>query len=165
MFSLLRRLFRASRISGFPRCGKCVQYQQTPQTPGIFRFLSSDCADYLRDELAEFPHLKYTEDPVMLDWFEARDESSEQVLSIPAEWRRFKYIAETLIRKHRCRAFCTYCGFEQDDLVPAHVGRLVGSGWARELFLCPQNHKLLDIETIHFLVRPTTGGIQGGPTS
>jgi hypothetical protein len=153
MIRLFKRLF--ARRTKMPRCTRTVQYQQDPHShdgTGIFRFLASDCERVLASRLDEYPNLLGTEDEEILQWLLARDESTNEVVDLPAPFNgRFKYIADDLIRAGVTDVFCTACGRNYSSPVSTVNDPGPHGGWITRQYTCPQRHPLLSIKVAHII--------------
>lgn len=148
----------SSRLrANLPPCGSLIRYKpktvDDEDTVGEFLFNSSDVEDYLLSVMDENQHLFHDDEGAILEWVRKRNEAISEPSEVPDLWRRFKYVADNLVRKGLGEVYCSACNknYPFDDLIidDDHFR----PGWNRNRLHCAENHNLLTLKTVHYQMR------------
>ena len=140
-----------------PPCGSVIRYRQEydeyRETYGEFLFRTVDVEEALCDRLQESPRLADDDEGAILNWINRRSERLVEPTDVPPAWRRFKFVANDLVRTGKAKVHCLKCGMalEMNQLViKDDPGR---PGWNYDRLACPHGHNLLVVERAHILMR------------
>ena len=140
-----------------PPCGSVIRYRQEngpyEETHGEFLFRAADVEQALCTRIEEFTRLAEDDEGAILNWINRRSERLVEPTDVPSAWRRFKFIANDLVRAGNAKVRCLKCGMalEMNQLViKDDPGR---PGWNYYRLACPQGHDLLIVERAHILMR------------
>jgi hypothetical protein len=141
-----------------PPCGALIRYRQLDarfeKAFGKFLFPAEAVEGELMAQLRDNPHLRLDDEGGILNWVRRRNTAIHEPTDVPAPWRRFKFIADNLVRAGKGKVHCSVC----DETYP--TGALVTAdnegkwGWVINKLACPRGHKLLVVERAHFHFRP-----------
>lgn len=147
-----------------PSCAEQVRYRpENPDLAGEFIFTATDIESLLTERLRKHPHLSYQDDGAILRWVHRHDDELTQPSDVPTEWRRrFRFVADELIRSGDVEATCLECGqrIPNDRLIPKDDHGNAGYNYNR--VTCPKGHLLLEVETIHISKRTPKKAQDGG---
>jgi len=140
-----------------PPCGSVIRYRQEygpyEETHGEFLFRAADVERALCTRLEEYPRLAEGDEGAVLNWINRRTERLVEPTDVPSAWRRFKFIANDLVRAGNAKVHCLKCGMalEMNQVViKDDPGR---PGWNYDRLACPQGHNLLVVERAHILMK------------
>jgi hypothetical protein len=140
-----------------PPCGSVIRYRQEygpyQETYGEFLFRAADVERVLCHRLEESPQLADDDEGAILNWINRRSERVVEPTDVPSAWRRFKLVANDLVRSGKAEVHCLKCGMalETNQLViKDDPGR---PGWNYDRLACPHGHNLLVVERVHFLMK------------
>jgi hypothetical protein len=140
-----------------PPCGELISYRpkivDDEDAFGEFIFYASDVEDYLLRKIDDNYHLYDDDEGAILEWVRKRDAAIAEPSEVPHLWRRFKYIADELLREGFGNVHCSACGknYKLDDLIINDDKHR--PGWNRNRLYCPENHNLISFKRVHYLMR------------
>ncbi|MGB4115377.1 MAG: hypothetical protein WBK51_02385 [Polaromonas sp.] len=140
-----------------PKCGELIRYAQNRTmfeegVVGEFLFDSYLVELELEKYLQNAPHQADGDFGAMLNWIRRREINSQVETDVPELWSDFQYIANNLIRLGEGKVHCKVCGktFPTGALIP--IDDSAKRGWNFDRLLCHKGHKLLVVDTGHFVV-------------
>lgn len=111
----------------------------------------------MEKRLAELPAEQQGRYPGILNWLRQRDASRPDPVDVPNQWNRwFLNVAVGMMNRGLGQVGCRKCGeiIPHDQIaVDSEPKGLKGSGWRYNVWCCPQGHKLLTKDAMHFYLR------------
>ena len=138
------------------RCSEILRYSQRQgrheKAFGTFTFRTEDLAKRMARP-KEPAGLFNDEERWVYDWINNRDRTDETPAEIPDSLRRFRFLAEKVVKAGLADAYCEQCQskVESSELISEH-DPLNKPGWSFSRYLCPSRHTLLVVEKMHTMV-------------
>lgn len=144
-----------------PPCGASIRYAPKHDEAGDcdseFVFDAASVEAIMAKRLAELPIAQHGRFTAILDWLHQRDPSCAEPTDVPAAWNgHFLNVAIGMMNRGLGQVMCGKCR----DVIPQEQisidtgpTNMVTSGWAYNVWRCPQKHKLLTKDAMHFYVR------------
>ncbi len=130
------------------------KYDESGECDSEFEFKAAEVAALLEKRLPELSAEQRGRYPGILNWLRQRDAASYTSTHVPAVWKcYFDNIAIGMMNRGLGQVWCGQCGelVLQDEItVESEPKGLKGSGWYYSIWCCPQGHKLLTKDAIHF---------------
>ncbi|WP_339892026.1 hypothetical protein [Neptuniibacter pectenicola] len=137
-----------------PSCGSVIRfYTNNDGSYGCFEFYAADVEAALYNSSQASTHQMNDEEGALLKWVMTRDESFNEVVDIPEVLTGFEHIADGLIRSGNVkRAYCSMCRRMIDNNELKYKDDHGRAGWNANRIFCPEQHRLLAVETVHFFM-------------
>jgi len=144
-----------------PPCSASVRYAPKRDEMGAcssnFVFDSAEVLAIMEKRLAELPAEQHGRYPAILNWLRQRDTSCLEPTDIPAAWSAmFHDVAIDMLSRKLGQVTCGECAalVPWAEITLESTGlNIKTSGWSYTLWQCPQKHKLLAKDAVHFYVR------------
>jgi hypothetical protein len=147
--------------ANLPRCTAFIRYapenDESGKCDSEYVFDAAEVLTIMEKRLAELPaeqHGRYT---VILEWLRLRDSACLDPVDVPAPWNGwFLKVAIGMMNRGLGQVRCGKCGelIPQDKIsVDSGPKDIQGSGWHFNVWCCPQGHKLLTKDAMHFHIR------------
>lgn len=148
--------------ANLPPCSTFIRYapehDESGKCDSEFVFDAAEVLAIMEKRLAELPaeqHGRYT---AILEWLRRRDTSRLDPVDVPAPWNgRFLNVAIGMMNRGLGQVRCGKCGevIPQAEIFLTNPGveKIKTSGWSYNAWWCPQKHKLLTKDAIHFFIR------------
>lgn len=148
-------------VQNLPPCAASIRYAPKHDESGDcdseFVFDAAEVEAVLAKRLAELSAEKHSRYPTILNWLHQRDPSCTEATDVPAAWNsHFLNVAISMmnrglgqVRCGKCRAVIPHADISLDS---SRV-KTPTSGLSFTVWRCPQNHKLLTKDVMHFLFR------------
>jgi hypothetical protein len=147
--------------ANLPQCTAFIRYvperDESGECDSQFVFDTAEVLAIMEKRLAELPTGEHGRYPGILDWLCRRDVARLDPVDVPAPWNgRFLNVAIGMMNRGLGQVRCGTCGeiIPQDRIsVDSGPMNMVTSGWAFNVWRCPQGHKLLTKDAMHFFIR------------
>lgn len=147
--------------TNLPQCTAFIRYapehDEWGQCDSEFVFDAAEVLAIMENRLAELPAEQQGHYPGIVNWLRKRDASRSHPSDVPAPWNGwFLNVAVGMINRGLGQVRCGQCGaIIPQDRITLDSGpmNMVTSGWSFNVWRCPQGHKLLTKDAIHFFVR------------
>lgn len=147
--------------ANLPPCSASIRYapkrDEAGECDSEFIFDAAEVLAIMEKRLAELPaedHGRYT---AILEWLRQRDTARLDPVDVPALWNGwFLNVAIGMMNRGLGQVRCGQCGesIPQEKIsVDSGPKGIQGSGWRFNVWCCPQGHKLLTKDAIHFFIR------------
>ncbi len=141
-----------------PPCAASIRYipksDETGDCDSEFVFDAAAIEAIMAKRLAELPAAQHGRWTVILEWLRQRDPSCTEPTNLPAAWNGpFLNIAIGMMNRGLGQVTCGKCCevIPQEQIsIDTLSMNMVTSGWAYNVWRCPQKHKLLTKDTMHF---------------
>jgi len=146
-----------------PPCSASIryvpEYDETGNCTSEFIFDAADAVAIMETRLSELPSEQHGRYPAILNWLRQRDSSRLAPTDVPAAWNGlFHEVAIGMLNRKLGQVKCGDCGevvpWDGITLDSSHTN-IKTSGWSFTVWQCPQNHKLLTKDSVHFHLRST----------
>jgi hypothetical protein len=146
-----------------PPCTAFILYRpghdESGKCDSEFVFDAAEVVAIMGKRLAELPAEQHGRYPGILNWLRQRDASRPDPVDVPALWNGwFLNVAVGMMNRKLGQVWCGKCGelVPQDEIsIDSGPSGIQGSGWHFNVWCCPQGHKLLTKDAIHFYIRST----------
>lgn len=146
------------RIHELPRCTPRILYAQAwpahpTQAMGVFSFLQERVLERTREYIERNRNERegryHPFDKAVLEWLKNVDWSAGDPARLPHGWIGIEIILLPLIEKNEFDAKCLGCNqdYKPDSLIRVPETHKFGS--FHHILSCPENHRLIAMETIH----------------
>lgn len=147
--------------ANLPQCTAFIRYaperDEFGKCDSEFVFDAAEVLAIMEKRLAELPIEEHGRYPGILDWLRRRDTSRLDPVDVPAPWNSwFLNVAVGMLNRGLGQVRCGSCRevIPQDQIaVDSGPTGMQGSGWHFNVWCCPQGHKLLTKDAIHFYIR------------
>ena len=147
--------------ANLPPCSAFIRYapdhDESGQCDSEFVFDAAELLAIMEKRLAELPAEQHGRYPGILNWLHRRDTSRLDPADIPAAWNRhFLNVAVGMMNRGLGQVTCGKCRevIPQEQIsIDTGPTNMVTSGWAYNVWRCPQGHKLLTKDAMHFFIR------------
>ena len=153
-----RELDRLEAI--LPPCGAFIRYapehDEYGECDSLFVFDAAEVLAIMEKRLAELPATEHGRYPGILDWLRRRDSARVDPVDVPAPWNGwFLNVAVGMMNRGLGQVTCVQCRevITQDQITVDSTPTGQGTGWHFNVWCCPQGHKLLTKDAIHFFIR------------
>lgn len=144
-----------------PPCSALIryvpEYDEMGDCASEFIFDATDVAAILAARLAESPADQHGRYPAILNWLRQRDTSRLTPTDVPDAWRdTFHSVALDMLNRKQGQVKCGACAaiVPWDGITLDSTGlNMKTSAWSYTVWQCPQKHKLLTKDAIHFHLR------------
>ena len=144
-----------------PPCSAAIRYapehDESGECDSKFVFDAAEVEAIMAKRLSELPAEQHGRFIAILNWLRQRDPSCAELTDVPAAWNgHFLRIAIGMMNRGLGQVTCGKCGKAiPQELISIDSGPtgLVTSGWVYNIWICPQNHKLLTKDSMHFFIR------------
>jgi hypothetical protein len=144
-----------------PPCGAAIRYAPEADESGAcdseFVFEAAAVEAIMAKRLAELPAEQHGRFTAILDWLRRHDSSCAEPTDIPAAWNgHFLNVAIGMMNRGLGQVTCGKCRevIPQEQIsIDTGPTNMVTSGWAYNVWRCPQGHKLLTKDAMHFFIR------------
>ncbi|WP_019531296.1 hypothetical protein [Dasania marina] len=140
-----------------PLCTNTILYRQgigrCSTTYGEFVFDADDVEEVLNNKLVKNKHLYSNDEGAIAFWLNRRDKSNNTVCEAPRLWSRFSLLADELLRAGMGSVRCVECEMSIDIKTLVKNDTSGNPGWNFNKLECPNKHLLLEVETMHILMR------------
>lgn len=144
-----------------PTCGSSIRYvpkrDESGDCDSEFVFNAAAVETIMVKRLSELPAAQHGRLTAIMDWLRQRDPSCAEPTDVPAAWNGlFLNVAIGMMNRGLGQVTCGRCREvipEQQICIDTGPTNMVTSGWAYTVWRCPQNHKLLTKQAIHFFIR------------
>lgn len=139
-------------------CSASIRYAPAHDEMGEctseFVFDAAEVAAIMEARLAELPAEQHGRYPAILNWLRQRDTSRPDPSDVPAAWNGpFYNVAVGMLNRKLGQVTCGVCEavvpWDGITLDSDHMSVKI-SGWSYTTWQCPQKHKLLTKDAIHF---------------
>ena len=147
--------------ANLPQCTAFIRYapehDEWGQCDSEFVFDAAEVLALMEKRLAELPAEQHGRYPGMLDWLRRRNTVRLDSVDVPAPWNGwFLNVAVGMMNRGLGQVRCGRCR----EIIPqvqitldSGPTGMQGSGWHFNVWRCPQGHKLLTKDAIHFYIR------------
>lgn len=141
-----------------PPCSSAIRYtpehDEMGECSSEFVFDAAEVAAIMEARLAELPAEQHGRYPAILNWLRHRDTSRLDPSDVPTVWNGpFCNVAVGMLNRKLGQVKCGDCGvivpWDEITLDSDHMN-MKTSGWSYTTWQCPQKHKLLTKDAIHF---------------
>jgi len=147
--------------ANLPPCTAFIRYAPEHDESGKcdcqFVFDASELLAIMEKRLSELPATEHGRYPGILDWLRRRDSTRLDPVDAPAPWNGwFLNVAVGMMNRALGQVTCGKCReVIPQDRISLDTGptNMVTSGWAYNVWRCPQGHKLLTKDAMHFFIR------------
>lgn len=144
-----------------PPSGAAIRYGPEADESGAcdseFVFDAATVEAIMATRLAELPAEQHGRFTAILDWLRQRDPSFAEPTDIPAAWNgHFLNVAVGMMNRGLGQVTCGQCRkvIPQEQIsIDTGPTNMVTSCWAYTVWRCPQGHKLLTKDAMHFFIR------------
>ena len=147
--------------ANLPQCSAFIRYapahDESGECDSQFVFDAFEVLAIMEQRLAELPAEQHGRYPGILEWLRRRDTSRLDPVDVPSLWNRwFLNVAVGMMNRVRGQVRCGRCHaiIPQGQItVDSGPTGIQGSGWHFNIWCCPQGHKLLTKDAMHFFLR------------
>jgi len=146
--------------ANLPPCGAFIRYEPEHDESGKcnsqYVFDASEVQVIMEKRLSELPATEHGRYPGILDWLRRRDSACLDPVDVPAPWNGwFLNVAVGMMNRGLGQVTCGKCGdvIPQDQITVDSGPTGQGTGWRFNVWCCPQGHKLLTKDAMHFFIR------------
>lgn len=144
-----------------PPCGASIRYapkhDEAGECDSEFAFDAATVEAIMAKRLAELPPVQHGRFVAILDWLRQRDPSCTEPTDLPGAWNgHFLNVAVGMMNRGLGQVTCGKCRevIPQEQIsIDTGPTNMVTSGWAFNVWRCPQGHKLLTKDAMHFFIR------------
>lgn len=144
-----------------PPCSAMIRYipehDEAGQCNSEFVFNAEEVEAIMTKRLADLPANQHGRYPAILNWLRQRDTSRLDPTDVPAVWHGvFHNVAVGMLNRQLGQVKCGDCAaiVPWDEIaIESSSQSLKISGWSYTVWQCPQKHKLLTKDAIHFHLR------------
>lgn len=143
-----------------PQCTAFIRYAPEHDEAGKcdsqFIFDAAEVLAIMEKRLAELPAQQHGRYPGIVNWLRQRDISLAHPVDVPSLWNGlFLNVVIGMMNRKLGQVYCGQCGelVPQDEIsLESEPKCIQGSGWHYNVWRCPQGHKLLTKDAIHFYI-------------
>lgn len=143
-----------------PPCTAFIRYapehDESGKCDSQFVFDAAEVLAIMEKRLAELPAEQQGRYPGILNWLRQRDSTHLDPVDVPAPWNGwFLNVAVGMMNRGLGQVRCGRCReiIPQDKItLDSGPTGIQGSGWHFNVWCCPQGHKLLTKDAIHFFI-------------
>ena len=147
--------------ANLPQCTAFIRYAPVHDEWGHcdseFVFDAAEVLVIMEKHLAELPASQHGRYPGILDWLRRRDTARLEPVDVSAPWNGwFLNVAVSMMNRGLGQVRCGMCReiIPQDQItLDSGPTGIQGSGWHFSVWRCPQGHKLLTKDAMHFYIR------------
>ncbi len=143
--------------ANLPQCASFIRYapehDESGQCDSVFVFDAAEILAIMEKRLAELPAEQHGRYPGILAWLRRCDTACLDPVDVPAPWNGwFLNVAIGMMNRGLGQVRCGKCRevIPQDQITVDSTPTGQGTGWHFNIWCCPQGHKLLTKDAIHF---------------
>jgi hypothetical protein len=144
-----------------PPCAALIRYAPKVDDSGKchseFIFDAAEVEAVMSTRLAELPAEQHGRYSAILNWVRKHDASIHEPTDVPVLWHwLFRTVAVGMMKRGLGQVKCGECGqiIPQDMIISETDRTDIGvAGWVYQWWVCPEKHKLLTKDAMHFYVK------------